>query len=157
MTKQQPKEITIVTKILKYLNSLPGCRAIKTHGGMYGRSGEPDITGCLDGRRIEIEVKRPGNKPTELQHEALAKWQAAGAIAGWVTSVEEVEQLLRPQIEMSKRLDEMVNKSVNSIEESVKKIFYGEGSGTNDRDRNFPNRNERSGISIQRSYRSTVD
>jgi len=41
-----------------------------------------------------LEVKRPGRKPTKLQQAVLKKWEAAGAIAAVVTSVEEVKELL---------------------------------------------------------------
>lgn len=94
--------------ILKYLNGLSRCYADKTHGSSY-KKGQPDILGCLDGRTLAIEVKRPPESgrateqtlegwkragATELQINRLTKWQAAGAIAGVATSVEETKALL---------------------------------------------------------------
>jgi len=87
-------EKSIVNSILKYLNSLPQCRAEKTWGGGYGNAGKPDITGCLNGRRFELEVKMPGKKPTKLQEVVLEQWRKAGAITGVVHSVDEVREIL---------------------------------------------------------------
>jgi len=87
-------EKVIVNSILKYLNSLPQCRAEKTWGGGYGNAGKPDITGCLRGRRFELEVKKTGGKPTKLQEVTLHKWLEAGAITGVVHSVGEVKEVL---------------------------------------------------------------
>ena len=73
------KESTLVNKILKYLNGLPNCKAIKRHGGMFGRAGEPDITGCHKGKHFEIEVKVGNNKLTEIQLQRLREWADTGA------------------------------------------------------------------------------
>lgn len=107
--KSIPLERTVTTTILKYLNSLPRCYAIKTHGNAYS-SGQPDILGCLDGQAFALEVKRP--KPmqdapvesrkalwralgaTPLQVAMLEKWERSGAIVGVVRSVEDVERVL---------------------------------------------------------------
>lgn len=94
MEVNTPLEKSIVTAILKYLNSLPMCHAEKTHGGAFGAKGKADITGCLNGRRLELEVKRPGEKPTKLQSVVLAKWSAVGAISAVVTSVDDVKAVL---------------------------------------------------------------
>ena len=95
MTPKPPLESSIVNRILKWLTKQPNCYAEKTHGGRWGRAGKPDITGCIKGRRFELEVKRPGAKPTKLQLEALKKWKEAGAIAEVVTSVEEIKTILK--------------------------------------------------------------
>jgi hypothetical protein len=84
----------VVKAILSYLNSLPGCRAVKRHGGRT-RRGEPDITGCLNGRRIEVEVKAPGAAgPTKLQQHCLDQWHRAGAIVCVARSVEDMKAAL---------------------------------------------------------------
>lgn len=87
-------ESAIVKAILAYLNSLPGCLARKRWGGGMGVAGEPDIDACIHGRSLQVEVKRPGEHPTPLQWKRLGEWRKAGAIAGVVTSVEEVRELL---------------------------------------------------------------
>ena len=88
-----PLESSITKSILKYLNGLPGCYAVKTRGD-YRQAGQPDILGCYQGRTLALEVKRPGGKATPLQLATLAKWRQAGAVAGVVYSVEEVKKLL---------------------------------------------------------------
>ena len=88
------KESAIVRAILVYLNSLPRCLARKRWGGGMGVAGEPDIDACLAGRSLQLEVKRPGQKPTALQCRRLEEWRHAGALVGVVTSVEEVRALI---------------------------------------------------------------
>lgn len=88
-----PLEKSIVDGILRWLKTIPGCYAEKRHGSRFG-AGRPDITGCIGGRRFEIEVKRPGRKATGLQQEVLGRWRKAGAVAGVVTSRAEAEELL---------------------------------------------------------------
>lgn len=87
-------ESSIVKKILTWLNQQPGIKAEKTHGGMYGKAGKPDITGCMNGRRFEFEVKRPGGKPTKLQLKELREWAEAGAITGVVYSLDDVKEMM---------------------------------------------------------------
>jgi len=88
------KESAIVKAILRHLNSLPGCLARKRWGGGMGVAGEPDIDACFRGRSLQLEVKRPGEKPTLLQLKRLEQWREAGALVGVVTSLAEVKALL---------------------------------------------------------------
>lgn len=88
-----PSEKAIVNTIIRWLNQQPNCYVIKTHGSMYS-AGQPDLLGCYQGRTLALEVKRPGGKPTKLQMTMLKKWEAAGAIADVVHSVEEVKEIL---------------------------------------------------------------
>ena len=71
-----------------------------THG--YGRSGVPDVCGCLNGYFFGIECKAGSNKPTALQERELKRIQDAGGIALVVN--EEGVETLKPhlQIEMEK-------------------------------------------------------
>jgi len=89
-----PLEKSITSSILRYLNSLPDCYAVKTRGD-YRQAGQPDILGCYRGRTLALEVKRPGGKITALQAATLDKWKTAGAVAGMVMSVEETKTLLK--------------------------------------------------------------
>ena len=89
---QTPREDSIVRAIIKYINSLPRCHAEKTHGSAYN-SGQPDITACVGGRRVEIEVKRPGKDATPLQARRLSLWAASGAVTGVAHGVDEVREL----------------------------------------------------------------
>jgi hypothetical protein len=73
---------------------IPGAVIRKRHVTM-GVMGDPDLYGSLPtGIHFEIEVKRPGNHPTELQLQRLAEWRAAGAITGVAHSVEEALAIL---------------------------------------------------------------
>ena len=87
-------EKAIVNSILAYLNDLEGCYAEKMHGSIYSQGGRPDITACYHGRRIELEVKRPGNKPTKRQLEMMRRWREVGAVVEVVYSVDDVRALM---------------------------------------------------------------
>jgi hypothetical protein len=87
-------ERAIVKAILAYLNGLPGSLARKRWGGGMGVAGDPDIDGCIRGRSLQLEFKRPGERPTLLQARRLEEWRRAGAIVGVVVSVDEVKDLL---------------------------------------------------------------
>ena len=50
-----------------------------THG--YGRSGVPDIVGCVNGRFLGIECKANGNKPTALQVRELESIRRSNGVA----------------------------------------------------------------------------
>ena len=91
--KPRQNEKTIIKQILRYLQNLPGCYAYKRYGGRHNPS-EPDISGCIQGIRFEIEVKAPGNKPTPGQRAALKRWRRAGAIVGVAYSVEDARELI---------------------------------------------------------------
>ena len=86
-------ERAIVKAILAYLNSLPGCLARKRWGGGMGVAGDPDIDACIRGRSVQLEVKRPGERPTALQTKRLEEWRQAGAVVAVVSDVEEVKSL----------------------------------------------------------------
>lgn len=88
------RESSLTTRIIKYLNSLPGCKAEKRHGSQYSEAGAPDINACYQGRSVQIEVKRPGEKPTRIQLKRLREWQEAGAVVGWVTDLEGVKKII---------------------------------------------------------------
>ena len=47
-----------------------------THG--YGRSGVPDIIGCLKGKFFAIECKAGNNKPTALQEREMQRIRDTG-------------------------------------------------------------------------------
>lgn len=92
---QKVLESSIVGAIFKYLKPLPHSFWFKVHGGWFQRAGLPDIVGVLNGRFVALEVKRPGNGPTELQTYTIEKLQAAGAVAEVVYSVEDTKVVLR--------------------------------------------------------------
>lgn len=62
---------------------------------MLGRKGDLDLVAALpDGRYCEIEVKRPGKKPTREQYESLRAVNDAGGVGIWVDSAEDLRMLL---------------------------------------------------------------
>lgn len=92
MAKMAEKEI--VSSILRYLKSVPGCFAWKEHGGMYGTAGIPDIIACIGGRFFAFEVKTKSGKLTKLQEITIRRIQEAKGQAYKVTSLSEVKSIL---------------------------------------------------------------
>jgi hypothetical protein len=66
----------------------------KRHGTALVTRGDPDLYLLVRGIHVEIELKRPGEKPSALQEFRLEEWRRAGAIVGVVTTVAELGQLL---------------------------------------------------------------
>jgi hypothetical protein len=65
--------------------------------------GNPDIVGCIGSRAVVIEVKRPGESPTENQRAHLRKWGRAGALAFWTDSVVDAMAKIRANIAIDKQ------------------------------------------------------
>lgn len=98
-------EKTITNKILKYLNSLPRCVAYKVPGTAVS-SGRPDISGCINGRAIQIEVKTVDTdwEVTKQQMANLMKWSECGALCLVTYSLEFVKEIITPKGIRLKRL-----------------------------------------------------
>jgi hypothetical protein len=94
-------ETRLVNRIIRWLNDQPSTRARKVHGSVY-QTGEPDVDAVVNGRAVKIEVKLPGQKSTALQARRLAQWEAAGAVVGVVTSLDEVQAIVATIYEESK-------------------------------------------------------
>jgi hypothetical protein len=75
--------------ILRALNRLDDCRAVKIHSGAMQGAGLADITGCIHGQSFWLEVKRPGEPLPRLQAHDLQLWRDAGAIATVVRSIDD--------------------------------------------------------------------
>ena len=86
-------EKQIVKKIMAYLKTVPNSYFEKKYAGP-ANPGDPDISGCIRGRCIKLEVKRPGNVATPLQIRKLALWAAAGAKVAVVYSVDDVKEVI---------------------------------------------------------------
>ena len=91
-------EKPITNSIIAQLNKNPDIWVRKRYtSGMSGTIGWPDVTGiiCLEinnlkfGVRIEIEVKKPGKKPTTVQYSRLRRFRKLGAITFWTDSLED--------------------------------------------------------------------
>ncbi len=90
------KEQDIQKAICNYLTSLGNTIAtVYTAAGIYSRKGVPDIFACLKGRYLQIEVKRPGEKPTKVQEAFMEGINSCGGIAFYATSVQDVKDKLK--------------------------------------------------------------
>jgi hypothetical protein len=92
-------ESKVKAEVKKILDSLGAYYFMPaTHG--YGRSGVPDICGCLNGRFFGIECKAGKGKTTALQDRELKRISTAGGIAlvvdetGLATLREDLQGLL---------------------------------------------------------------
>lgn len=104
-------EHQIQQAILDYLPYF-GVKAFRVNSGLIpqeynGRrrmirmapAGTPDIVGCRksDGKMVCIEVKKPGNKPTDIQVRVMDEWREYGALVFVATSVEDVQNQLKKE------------------------------------------------------------
>ena len=89
---QSMLESRIRKKILDFLNSLSESSFEISPPG--SNTGKADITGCLKGRYVAVEVKRPGYYPTKIQYYWLTQKQKAKGIAFPARSVLEVKWML---------------------------------------------------------------
>ena len=87
-------ESNFQSTVLKYLNSLPGCRAENVSGNA-NQSGRPDINGCYQGRMFKIELKTPDNKneTTKKQRLELRRWMNAGCAVAVAYDMEFIREL----------------------------------------------------------------
>ena len=77
-----------------------GAMAVDGRRVRFGRKGNADLTGTIPrgphlGKRLEVEVKRPGARPRPEQLERLAAIRVAGGIAFWVTEAADSLRVLR--------------------------------------------------------------
>jgi hypothetical protein len=117
--QHRPKESSVVTSILEYLNSLPGVKAKKRHQNKYQRN-QPDIDMCarilvpgyMTDKRVlvggniaesfdleiaiayKFEVKKPGEESTPAQVVAQEEWKAVGVRVYLVYSKEDVRKIM---------------------------------------------------------------
>lgn len=82
------REAGFQSRVLEYLNSLPGCRAENISGDAT-QSGRPDINGCFRGRMFKLELKQPDNKyrASKKQNLELRRWKNVGCVVGVIYSM----------------------------------------------------------------------
>lgn len=87
-------ESNLQSRVLEYLNNLPGCMAENVSGNA-NQSGRPDINGCYQGRMFKIELKSPDHKyqPSKKQQLVLRKWSNAGCITAVAYSFDFIKDL----------------------------------------------------------------
>ena len=78
----------------KYLKDIGAYFFSNTTFG-YGGSGQPDITCCIGGQFVGIEVKGPGKVPTTKQYQRMAEIRKHGGAALWGDSVELIKEELK--------------------------------------------------------------
>jgi len=68
------------------------------HFVRFGAPGQADLWGFLPAshgaRHVEIEVKRPGNEPTDLQLRWLREVNRLGGVAYWGDDVNTIERIM---------------------------------------------------------------
>lgn len=105
-TDTGPTEAQVLKSVLSFLRSHPQIATVeRSQSGMFiegnrrirvGFVGKLDVTFMTkQGRYGEIEVKRPGGKPTDAQAARIEKIKAGGGISGCVTCIEDVEGLFK--------------------------------------------------------------
>lgn len=55
-----------------------------------GMKGDPDLVVCWKGRYVAIELKVPGEEPTDIQLARIEKVKQAGGHAFWADNMESV-------------------------------------------------------------------
>jgi hypothetical protein len=87
---------SVVTPILKYINSLPNGKAINIHGSVFSERGTADIIGSVGGRTVVFECKRDTTEDLEdIQKWRLCEWMIAGAVVGGVSDLWHVQYILQ--------------------------------------------------------------
>lgn len=83
------RELRLQKRIVIALNKRRQCLVAIRAQSVYTVVGDPDVTGSISGRHVEIEVKEPGEEPTAIQRERHRIWRRAGARVVVVESVKE--------------------------------------------------------------------
>jgi Holliday junction resolvase len=86
---------SVVQPVLRWLNSLPGCKAINIHGSVYMERGTPDIIGCYKGRMFLFECKTDIGQLRPDQIIRLQQWRRSGAAAVEIRSLDQAKEILR--------------------------------------------------------------
>lgn len=87
-------ESNLQSRVLEYLNSLPGCRAENVSGNA-NQSGRPDINGCYNGRMFKIELKSSDHKykASKKQKLELRRWANVGCVVAVVYTFDFIKDL----------------------------------------------------------------
>ena len=88
-------ETRLVNRIIKAINAMPGCKVEKNHGTQFGKP-KLDLTGAVNGKMFQLEVKVHGKKPTARQFHIIKEWQDVGVLAGWCDTTEGALEFIQP-------------------------------------------------------------
>lgn len=97
-TLSKTKEADITRRIRQYLDMRGIFHWKQWQGPMSQPRGVADILGCLCGKMLAIEVKKPGGKLTEFQQRFLDAVNSSGGIAFLATSVDDVDAELKTRL-----------------------------------------------------------
>lgn len=87
-------EKTIENEIKKWLDSQKHWY-FKVHGGIFQKSGVPDIIACIQGRFVGIELKKSkGGVISILQEKQMELIRDSGGITGVARSLEDFKKIL---------------------------------------------------------------
>lgn len=86
------KKPMLESRIEDELSRLCGLYGIYQHKNT-GRNGIPDRLLICEGRHWFVELKKPGEKPTELQRAVARELRAHGAVTLWADSFESVQKI----------------------------------------------------------------
>jgi len=92
-------EAKVKSRAKEILDKLGAYYFMPATGG-YGRSGIPDIVGCLNGVFFAIECKAGKGVPTALQEREINKIRNAGGHA-WLVNENNVNELFELMSELS--------------------------------------------------------
>ena len=99
-------EAKVKKKVVEQLKAMGAYYFFPATGG-YGKSGVPDIAGCMGSKFFGIECKAGKNKPTALQEKNLREITMAGGIALVIDekNVHQVTELVAGGFETQLNLD----------------------------------------------------
>ena len=104
-------EVDVLAVVLDWLNTLPQTRVwrqnvggreyLKANGRKgivhFGQPGMADLSGICHGLRLEVEIKRKGQKPKPLQDEWLAFIQHYRGLGFWCDSLDSCVVAIRAE------------------------------------------------------------
>lgn len=85
------KESSLRDQVMRWLKAQPDVWVVKYPGGLYGRSGIPDILGACSGRFFAFELKTGKGRVSPLQELEIERIRRSGAHARVVRSLAEVQ------------------------------------------------------------------
>jgi hypothetical protein len=80
-------EAELSKAVIGHFNRIKNVKCQKIKGTAYG-SPTLDILGSRNGKLFWLEMKQPGEVPTDRQYQTMKEWIGCGAIASWTDSVE---------------------------------------------------------------------
>ena len=82
----------------------PRAKWISLPASAFTYGGEPDILGCLEGRAVAIELKRPGCRSTPRQQLVQLQWRRAGAAVAEIHSLAELKAFVAGVLRENRQL-----------------------------------------------------